>query len=428
MTNPVRVDWSRRRVSTSPTFEQGDAVIFPSHKYHTVVPVLSGRRRTLILEFWCGEERVCPHRCEQHWGACNYDAIYLPTSSEGTVAAADSEIAEKLVEPWSQFHQRMQSDIPLSLHVASEQPTLRVAALPPTMPQPDPLADGLDALLLAQPLLPEQLAAFKRDGHIRLRNVIPETVLAAARAELISIVLPAMAGGQNASDPDAATKESLRRHSTGVGGASGVVVGSQAEDLWRAVSAGQPWHVHHGWKLRACVHQLVLAPKLGQILCDLLDIANGTGEGCGGGVRLYQEDAVSRPPGTGRTAWERQGGKQHLQQQGTGNGLAFDPRRWKAATVWIPLQQTPPEMGAPTYAAEPPPEPTEHTEQDEMPSTDNNRETVAGSTHTWTYNLGDISVRLEGGDGPVYYHCHPPNHTTATRMSLECTYFANGAT
>ena len=198
-----------------------------------------------------------------------------------------------------------------------------------------------------------------------------------------------------------------------------------------SVSAGQPWHVQHGWKLRACVHQLVLAPKLGQILCELLDVANGTEEGCGGGVRLYQEDAVSRPPGTGRTAWEKQGGEQHLQQRGTGNGLAFDARRWKAATVWIPLQQTPPEMGAPTYAAGPPPAPTaalEQTEQDEIPSTDNSRETVPGGTHTWTYNLGDIGVRLEGGDGPVYYHCHPPNHTTATRMSLECTYFANGAT
>jgi hypothetical protein len=337
------------------------------------------------------------------------------------------------METWPRFHQRMQSDCPLSLSVATEQPTLRVAALPPPMPQPDPLADGLDALLLAQPLRPEQLVAFKRDGHIRLRNVIPDTVLAAARAELISIVLPAMKGGQNASDPSSATKASLRRHNTGVGGAAGLVAGSEADDLWKAVSAGQPWHVQRGWKLRACVHQLVLAPRLGQILCQLLDIdtANGIEQRPGGGVRLYQEDAVSRPPGTGRTEWARQGGIRNVQQKEAGSCLAFDPRRWKAATVWIPLQQTAPEMGAPAFSAEPPPDAMaelQQTEHGETPHADDSRESIAVGVHSWTYNLGDISVRLVGSDGPVYYHCHPPNHTTATRMGLECTYFADGAT
>ena len=441
----------------SPTFEQGDAIIFPSHKYHTVVPVLSGRRRTLILEFWCGEERLCPHRCEQHWGACNYNALHLPTSSQGTAHEASQtqtqeggqshqaldiknssnlsrECDNGLIESWPRFHQRMQSDRPLSLCVSTEQPTLRVAALPPPMPQPDPLADGLDSLLVAQPLRPEQLVAFKRDGHIRLRNVIPDTVLAAARAELISIVLPAMKGGQNASDPSPATKASLRRHSTGVGSATGVVTGSEADDLWKAVSAGQPWHVQHGWKLRACVHQLVLAPRLGQILCDLLEITTADGKekrhgSSGRGVRLYQEDAVSRPPGTGRTEWARQGGNLNAQQGESENCAAFDTRRWKAATVWIPLQQTTPDMGAPAFSAELPPDRAELQQADhgDCAHADDSREIIAGGAHSWTYNLGDINVRLEGGDGPVYYHCHPPNHTTATRMALECTYFTDGA-
>ena len=86
--------------------------------------------------------------------------------------------------------------------------------------------------------------------------MIPDTVLAAARAELISIVLPAMAGGQNVSDPSPATKALLRRHNTGVGGSTGVVTGVEADTLWKAVSAVQPWHVQHGWKLRGRRQQL----------------------------------------------------------------------------------------------------------------------------------------------------------------------------
>ena len=53
-------------------FAQGDAVIFPSHKYHWVEPVTEGTRRVLIMELWRGEERSCNHRCEQAEGECNY--------------------------------------------------------------------------------------------------------------------------------------------------------------------------------------------------------------------------------------------------------------------------------------------------------------------------------------------------------------------
>lgn len=55
----------------SPVFEQGDALIFPSHKYHCVKPVTAGLRQVLVIELWCGEERSCPHRCERHWGRCS---------------------------------------------------------------------------------------------------------------------------------------------------------------------------------------------------------------------------------------------------------------------------------------------------------------------------------------------------------------------
>jgi len=46
-----------------PDFEQGDAVLFLSHKYHNVSPVRKGRRRVLVLEIWDGPEKSCAHRC-----------------------------------------------------------------------------------------------------------------------------------------------------------------------------------------------------------------------------------------------------------------------------------------------------------------------------------------------------------------------------
>jgi hypothetical protein len=53
-------------------FRRGDAVVFPSHKYHCVRPVREGVRQVLILELWLGRERRCNHRCEQHFGECEH--------------------------------------------------------------------------------------------------------------------------------------------------------------------------------------------------------------------------------------------------------------------------------------------------------------------------------------------------------------------
>ena len=46
-------------------YEQGDALVFVSHKYHGVAPVTAGRRTVLITEFWRGPERHCGHRCTE---------------------------------------------------------------------------------------------------------------------------------------------------------------------------------------------------------------------------------------------------------------------------------------------------------------------------------------------------------------------------
>ncbi|CAE8696588.1 unnamed protein product [Polarella glacialis] len=48
----------------------GDALIFASHKFHCVQPVSQGVRRVLVLEFWRGPARRCPHRCRCLAASC----------------------------------------------------------------------------------------------------------------------------------------------------------------------------------------------------------------------------------------------------------------------------------------------------------------------------------------------------------------------
>ena len=93
-------------------FDKGDAVVFVSHKFHSVSPVTAGRRHVLVMEIWEGEEcesrrlepenpnfithhpalsshtravphsrrpalarrRTCAHRCEKHRGHCGHTA------------------------------------------------------------------------------------------------------------------------------------------------------------------------------------------------------------------------------------------------------------------------------------------------------------------------------------------------------------------
>jgi hypothetical protein len=57
-------------MTNKPFCTTGNALLFCSHKRHTVNPVTAGCRRVCVIEFWEGEERHCGHRCEQQWGCC----------------------------------------------------------------------------------------------------------------------------------------------------------------------------------------------------------------------------------------------------------------------------------------------------------------------------------------------------------------------
>ncbi|KAJ1458060.1 hypothetical protein M885DRAFT_513764 [Pelagophyceae sp. CCMP2097] len=53
----------------------GDAVVFVSHKHHSVSPVTAGERRVLVIELWVGPARKCGHRCEDAFGDCAFRPV-----------------------------------------------------------------------------------------------------------------------------------------------------------------------------------------------------------------------------------------------------------------------------------------------------------------------------------------------------------------
>lgn len=53
-------------------FQNGDALVFVSHKYHCVSPLTAGVRKVLVVEFWNGKKRCCGHRCDVPFEICSF--------------------------------------------------------------------------------------------------------------------------------------------------------------------------------------------------------------------------------------------------------------------------------------------------------------------------------------------------------------------
>ena len=56
--------------------ERGDALVFVSHKFHSVSPVTTGCRRVLVAELWHGPARECGHRCMARAGECECECLW----------------------------------------------------------------------------------------------------------------------------------------------------------------------------------------------------------------------------------------------------------------------------------------------------------------------------------------------------------------
>jgi hypothetical protein len=141
------------------------------------------------------------------------------------------------------------------------------------------------------PLSAEHIAAFRRDGFIKLRNVLSPATLTHYGAEITRLTI-------------ALNTQHLPLEQRGTYDKAFL----QVMNLWQ----------HSG-----VVREFVLGHRLGRIAAQLLEV---------GGVRLYHDQALYKEPGGGITP-------AHADQYYW--PVASD----RTVTAWIPLQPVPEEMG-----------------------------------------------------------------------------------
>ncbi len=232
---------------------------------------------------------------------------------------------------------------------------------------PEPAADELAALLAeTYPITAEQQQAFARDGFVKLPGVLPP----AAVGRLRRLLVEHLAAEQRERPAGRFTSDELM------------------------------------WTRSGEIAQFVLARRLGRLVADLLDVAD---------VRIYHDNVLAKEPACGRTPW-------HFDD----HHFPIDSQR--VATVWMPLQQTPREMGPLSFARGV----DLHRLVDDVPfsTTDASYDRAVSrafaeadvSVEDGPFELGEVSVHSS-----LCFHTAGPNRTTAPRMVLATTYFADGA-
>ena len=159
------------------------------------------------------------------------------------------------------------------------------------------------------------------------------------------------------------------------------------------------------WLTDDLVRAAVLSPRIGGICAALIRTSQ---------VRLYHDNALSKEPGAGRTPWHY-------------DAHHFPLDSLDVLTAWIPLQPTPREMGPLAFAR--------GADVGDLVAD------VEFDKHGTSYDRGVSdafraqAVRVEDGPfaagevsfhGANCFHTAGANRTTAARMVLATTYFADG--
>ena len=153
------------------------------------------------------------------------------------------------------------------------------------------------------------------------------------------------------------------------------------------------------------IRAAVLSPRIGGIGAALL----GTGQ-----VRLYHDNALSKQPGAGRTPWHH-------------DAHHFPLDSPDVLTAWIPLQPTPREMGPLAFArGSDVGELVAGLEFDKHGTSYDRGVSEAFRAHAVQVEDGPFAVGEVSFHAANCFHTAGPNRTTADRVVLATTYFADG--
>ncbi|MGX6648686.1 phytanoyl-CoA dioxygenase family protein [Maricaulaceae bacterium MS644] len=244
--------------------------------------------------------------------------------------------------------------------------------IPATLSGAAPASDEALATELAEPypIQPEQIKAFRRDGSVKLPEMISPN--AAARLRLVM--------AQRLGEAFSTTLD---------GGADGRFL--SLEMVWLTDTV-----------LRA----FTLSPRIAGVCAALLGVP---------AVRLYHDNVLSKEPGCGRTPWH------------------FDAHHFPLATndvvtAWIPAQAIRREMGPLAFAS--PIDAWRLVENIRFDKTDDSYDRRVAETFREHGTQVDDSGFDEGTVSfhhNLSFHTAGGNFTTLSRLVLANTYFADGA-
>ncbi len=272
-------------------------------------------------------------------------------------------------QPWDQDNQAWWDwYVSLADNEAADSPVV------PAPPLPDVAIPSDDEVIaeLAAPyaLTDDQIAFFRENGFIKLKEVFSPGAVLKLRAELVRLLK-----AEFDVDPDTGARD-------------------------RFLSLEMIWPDNP--LLRA----YVLSPRLGQISADLLEV---------GAVRLYHDNVLAKQAGCGRTPW-------HFDDH------HFPLDTHDVVTAWAPAQPIPMEMGPLAFAY-----PLDvHTLVDavtfEKTGTGYDRgvaEVFARngvSVDETEFEIGEVSFHHN-----LSFHTAARNRTDRSRIVLANTYYADGA-
>ena len=231
--------------------------------------------------------------------------------------------------------------------------------------------DHLPALSSDYAIAPDQIASFRRDGHILLRGL--------ASSEEISVYRPVIL----------AARDQYGQETTPL---------DQRDTYGKAFLKGM-----NLWPKDEGVGQFVLSRRFARIAAELLGVA---------GTRVYHDQALLKEAGGGLTPWHQD---QHYWPLATDHTI----------TMWMPLVDVTPEMGTMHFASR------SHKEGylGDMPISDTSEAKFEEFTRGKGYPIVPGSA-MAAGDATFHYgwtlHGAPGNISVRTREVMTIIWFADG--
>ncbi|MGB0920713.1 MAG: phytanoyl-CoA dioxygenase family protein [Alphaproteobacteria bacterium] len=241
------------------------------------------------------------------------------------------------------------------------------------------------------PLNDEQIAYYKDNGYIKLKQVLSAEVLAEYGAEFTRVVRETPAEGFMPENHLALMPDGVRKMVEAV--YAKAITQNPDETYARAFTQRA-----NLWNISAKAAAFVFSKRLAKIAADLMEVD---------GVRLYHDQALYKEAQGGHTPW-------HCDQ------FYWPLSNDNTTTVWIPLQAVPSNMGPLAFAK------GSHKLNDgpgrELAISDESEEVLGEmlkecETDNTPFDLGEVSFHAGWT-----YHRADPNQTDNTRGAFTIIY------